>query len=104
MRTGEESAQSRGFSKGQGQGQTAPRWKTSLKGPRLSLAQRGGHFQRRAEALLARKPAPASPVTARLPLQLWAQPGPADPDGRERGQCLPSPARSLTSMGLGGTF
>lgn len=48
----------------------------------------------------ARKPAPAGPVPAHLPLQQWPQPGPADPEGREKGWCSPTPVKP-PPQGLG---
>lgn len=90
-------ADSRGFSEGRGQGQTAPR---------LSFAQREGCFQRRAEAFLARKPAPGRPSLS-PPASPAAAPAWASRPCRDREGPLPakpSPARLPTSKGLGGTF
>lgn len=74
-----------------------------VKGPHLAHIQRGACSQRRAGALLARKPAPGRsshslPAPPALTLgQLTLR--------RERGLCLPSPAHeALTSKGLEDTF
>lgn len=71
---------------GAGAGPDCSLLETPLKDPaRAALTQSGGCFQRRAEAFLARKPDPAGRLTAHLPLQQWPQPGPAVPEGRQRG-------------------
>lgn len=97
----EESAQSRGSVRGRGRGRARllPT-RDPHKGP---LAQRGEAFRGGlrlwgpGSQLQLVSPSPSAP-------QQWPQPGPADPEGREKGWCSPSSVKPQTSKGWGGTF